>query len=303
LRVFHSDQLEVPLPQGHRFPMAKYRRVREALLSSGVLSPGELHPSGPVPREVLARAHGAAYLDALFGPAGLSDAEQRRLGFPFTPALLLNARAAVGGTLAAARCALEDGLSGNLAGGTHHAFADHGEGYCLFNDVAVAVRQLQAEGAVRRAVVVDLDVHQGNGTAALFAGDETVFTFSMHGEKNFPFRKQPSCRDVGLPDGTGDADYLEALARHLPEVLEAAGADVLFYQAGVDPLAADALGRLSLTHAGLAARDRMVLEAAWRRGLPAVLTLGGGYASPLEATVEAHVGTYRVAKAVAAGAR
>ncbi|MBF5043627.1 histone deacetylase [Aggregicoccus sp. 17bor-14] len=295
MHVFSCDGYEVPLPEGHRFPMGKYRLLRERLLARGVLRPGELHPSEPVAREVLARVHTPGYLDALF-EGRLSEAELRRLGFPWSEALLLRSRASVGGTLAAARAALQEGVAGNLAGGTHHAFPGHGEGYCVFNDIAVAIRALQAEGALERAVVVDLDVHQGNGTAAVFEGDARVFTFSMHGEHNFPFRKQRSSRDVGLPDGTGDADYLEALARHLPEVLEAAGAELLFYQAGVDALAEDALGRLSLSHAGLRERDRSVLEAAWHRGLPVVLTLGGGYAKPLDATLEAHVGTYEVAR-------
>ncbi|MCY1016450.1 histone deacetylase [Pyxidicoccus sp. MSG2] len=297
MRVFHSDSYEVPLPPGHRFPMEKYRLVREALVGRGVLHPGSLTESRPCNREDLEHVHTPRYLDAFF-QGTLTEAEVRRLGFPWSPGLVARSCAAVGGTLEAARAALRDGISGNLAGGTHHGFPDHGEGFCVFNDIAVAIRALQAGGLIRRAVVVDLDVHQGNGTAAIFAGDDSVFTFSMHGEHNFPFRKQPSTRDVGLPDDTGDAGYLDALALHLPEVLDIAGADLLFFQAGVDPLAEDALGRLSLTHAGLRERDRIVLEAARRRGLPAVLTLGGGYAKPLSATIDAHVGTYEVALTV-----
>jgi acetoin utilization deacetylase AcuC-like enzyme len=297
VRVFHSDRFVVPLPPGHRFPMEKYRLLRELLLARGTLQPSQLVESTPVERVHLERVHTARYLDALWHGT-LTEAEVRRLGFPWSPGLLERSRAAVGGTLAAAHQALANGVSGNLAGGTHHGFADHGEGYCVFNDIAVAIRALQAERRIHRAVVVDLDVHQGNGTAAVFADDDSVFTFSMHGEHNFPFRKQPSRLDVGLPDGTGDAGFLEALATHLPEVLERAGADLLFYQAGVDPLAEDTLGRLSLTHAGLRERDRLVLEAARGRGLPVVLTLGGGYAKPLSATLEAHVGTYEVARDV-----
>ena len=297
MRVFSSDTYTVPLPDGHRFPMAKYRLLRELLLARGVLRAEELALAPEASRAELARVHTAGYLDALWG-AGLTDAEQRRLGFPWSAALLANARASTGGTVAAARHALAHGFGANLAGGTHHAFPGHGEGFCVFNDVAVAVRALQAEGLARRAVVVDLDVHQGNGTAACFAGDADVFTFSVHGEKNFPFRKQPSHLDVGLEDGAGDAEYLAVLDAHLPRVLEAAAADVLFYQAGVDALAEDALGRLSLTHAGLRERDRRVFAAARARGLPVVLTLGGGYAKPLGATLEAHVGTYEVARAV-----
>jgi acetoin utilization deacetylase AcuC-like enzyme len=277
--------------------MEKYRLLRELLLERGVLPSSSFSASTPVAREDLERVHTSRYLDALW-TGTLTEAEIRRLGFPWSPELLLRSRASVGGTVGAARAALEDGLSGNLAGGTHHAFADHGEGYCVFNDIAVAIRILQAERRIERAVVVDLDVHQGNGTASIFEGDDSVFTFSLHGEHNFPFRKQRSSRDVGLPDGTGDSAYLDVLATHLPEVLEASGADILFYQAGVDPLAEDALGRLSLTHAGMRERDRLVLEAAWHRGLPLVLTLGGGYAKPITATLEAHVGTYQTALAV-----
>jgi acetoin utilization deacetylase AcuC-like enzyme len=297
MRVFHSDSYEAPLPAGHRFPMEKYRLVREALLERRVLPPHCLLPSSPCSREDLERVHTPRYLDAFFHGT-LTEAELRRLGFPWSPGLLDRSRAAVSGTLEAARSALQDGIAGNLAGGTHHGFPDHGEGFCVFNDIAVAIRALQAERRIRRAVVVDLDVHQGNGTAAIFAADDSVFTFSMHGENNFPFRKQPSSLDVGLPDGTGDAQYLDALALHLPEVLDTAGADLLFFQAGVDPLEQDALGRLSLSHAGLRERDRLVLEAARHRGLPAVLTLGGGYAKPLSATIDAHVGTYEVAMAL-----
>ncbi len=297
MRVFHCDQFVVPLPPGHRFPMEKYRLLRELLLERGVLPPACLEPSSPIEREALERVHTARYLDALWNST-LSEAEVRRLGFPWSEALLTRSLASVGGTVAAARAALDEGLAGNLAGGTHHAFSDHGEGYCVFNDIAVAIRVLQAEKRIERAVVVDLDVHQGNGTAAVFEDDESVFTFSMHGEYNFPFRKQRSSRDVGLPDGTGDTAYLDALATHLPEVIEASGADIVFYQAGVDPLEEDALGRLSLSHQGLRERDRLVLEAAWHRGLPIVLTLGGGYAKPISATLEAHVGTYETARRV-----
>lgn len=297
MRVYYSDQFIVPLPDGHRFPIRKYRMLREVLLERGVLKLAELVESVPVDRECLERVHTPAYLDALF-EGRLTEAEIRRMGFPWTEGLLTRSRASVGGTLAAARHALGHGFAGNLAGGTHHAFADHGEGYCVFNDIAVAIRTLQAERRISRAVIIDLDVHQGNGTASIFADDDAVFTFSMHGEYNFPFRKQRSSRDVGLPDGVGDADYLAALEQHLPEVLEAAGADLVFYQGGVDALEEDTLGRLAMTHAGLRERDRLVFEAAWHRGLPVVTTLGGGYARPIEATVDAHVGTYEVARLI-----
>ena len=297
LRVFHHDRYEMALPPGHRFPQAKYRLLRERLVALRAVEPGELREAEPISRDELFSAHDAAYVDAVFAGT-LAPAALRALGLPWSEALVLRSRASVGGTVAAARHALSHGVGANLGGGTHHAFRDRGEGYCVFNDVAVAVRLLQAEGLARRAVVVDLDVHQGNGTAAIFAGDPDVFTFSMHGAKNFPFRKQRSSRDVELPDGAGDAEYLEALRRHLPEVLDAARAEICFYQAGVDPLAEDQLGRLSLTHGGLRERDKLVLEACWGRDLPVVITLGGGYAKPIELSVDAHAGTYLVANQV-----
>jgi len=277
--------------------MGKYRLLREALLASGVLQTDELVPAEPVDVEALLRVHTPRWVRAMLENR-VTEPEQRRLGFPWSPELVVRSRAAVGGTCAAAVRALAEGIGGNLAGGTHHAFADHGEGYCVFNDIAVSIRALQAAGSIGRALVVDLDVHQGNGTAAIFEGDTQVFTFSMHGEHNFPFRKQRSSLDIGLPDGAGDEVYLDVLARHLPPVLEVARPDLLYYQAGVDPLAEDTLGRLSLTHAGLEARDTFVLEAARRSGVPVVVTLGGGYARPLEATVRAHIGTYRAARRV-----
>src|SRR4029077_21095111 len=203
VRVFHSDHHVVPLPAGHRFPMGKYRLLREALLASGVRQATELVPAEPVELAALLRVHTPRWVRAV-AEDGLTEAETRRLGFPWSPQLVLRSRAAVGGTCAAAERALVEGIGGNLAGGTHHAFPDHGEGYCVFNDIAVSVRALQAAGSIRRALVVDLDVHQGNGTAAVFATDPDVFTFSMHGEHNFPFRKQRSTLDVGLPDGAGD---------------------------------------------------------------------------------------------------
>ena len=297
MRVFHCDSHQVPLPAGHRFPMPKYRLLREALVASGLLMPEELAAAEPVSAEALALVHTERYVQAVL-TGGLNEAEVRRLGFPWSEGLVRRTLASVGGTCAAADVALEEGFAGNLAGGTHHAFADHGEGFCVFNDIAVSIRLLKAQRRVSRAAVVDLDVHQGNGTAALFAEDTSVFTFSIHGQNNFPFRKQPSSLDVGLADGTNDEAYLDALYRHLPRVLDAARPDIIYYQAGVDPLAEDTLGRLSLTSAGLETRDRFVFESAQRRGLPLVLTLGGGYARPLQQSVRAHLGTYRAARAV-----
>ncbi len=276
--------------------MPKYRLLRERLVATGILGHDDLEESGVVDRGSLLLAHTPDYVDAVFS-GGLSDADQRRLGFPWSEGLLARSRASVFGTVAAAYAALRDGLAGNLAGGTHHAAADRGSGFCVFNDIAVAARALQREGRIDRALVVDLDVHQGDGTAAIFAGDESVFTFSMHGAKNFPFRKQRSSLDVELPDGCGDGEYIAALERTLPGVLDRARADLVFFQAGVDPLQYDLLGRLKLSLDGLRTRDRIVCTAVRDRGLPLVLTLGGGYAKPIELSVDAHAGTWREARA------
>jgi len=296
VRAFFSDTYELPLPPGHRFPMPKYKLLRERLVGSGVLAAEDLEESDLVDRASLLFAHTPEYVEAIF--SGTLDVEaERQLGFPWSEGLVARSRASVQGTVAAARAALRDGAAGNLAGGTHHASAGHGAGFCVFNDIAVAARTLQREGAIDRAVVVDLDVHQGDGTAAIFAGDDSVFTFSMHGAKNFPFRKQRSSLDVDLPDGCADAEYLDALDRHLPVALDRARADILFFQAGVDPLEHDSLGRLKLSLCGLRERDRRVARTARERGIPLVLTLGGGYARPISLSVEAHAGTWVEARA------
>jgi acetoin utilization deacetylase AcuC-like enzyme len=295
VRVFHCDRYRIALPPGHRFPMAKYTLLRERLLERGLVAAAELRESKPIDIGALRLAHTDAYVDAMIDGT-LAPADERRLGFPWSEALVLRSRASVYGTVAAARQALEDGVAGNLAGGTHHAFADRGAGFCVFNDIAIAIRALQRERRIARAAVIDLDVHQGDGTAAIFEGDDSVFTLSLHGAKNFPFRKQRSRLDVELPDGCGDTEYLSKLEQQLGGALE--GAEIVFFQAGVDPLKEDTLGRLDLTLDGLRRRDRLVLEAAKARRLPIVLTLGGGYARPLELSIEAHAGTYREARAV-----
>jgi acetoin utilization deacetylase AcuC-like enzyme len=297
VRAFFSDTYEMPLPPGHRFPLPKYRLVRARLLEEGVLGADELEESGVIDRPSLLLAHTPQYLDAVFSGT-LPEPEQRRLGFRWSEALVARSRASVFGTVAAARAALDDGVAGNLAGGTHHAYADHGTGFCVFNDIAVAARTLQREGLIDRALVVDLDVHQGDGTAAIFAGDESVFTFSMHGAKNFPFHKQRSSLDVELRDGCLDVEYLSALEANLPEVIDRSRPQILFFQAGVDPLEGDALGRLKLSLEGLRMRDRIVALAARERGIPLVLTLGGGYAKPIALSVAAHVGTWRETRSV-----
>ncbi|MCC6998213.1 MAG: histone deacetylase [Deltaproteobacteria bacterium] len=304
MQLFACDQHEVTLPPGHRFPMGKYGRLRRELLARGLVAAADLHDADPISRRDLERVHDPGYVGAVL--AGTVDPRmQRAIGLPWSPALVARSLASVGGTLAAARAALQDGIAGNLAGGTHHAFRDRGAGFCVWNDLAVAAATLLDSGAssgvsasaVRRVLIIDVDVHQGDGTAAIFADDPRVFTLSLHGARNFPFRKQHSTLDVELPDGTGDDAYLAALAPALEQGL-ACHPDLVFVQAGVDPLRGDKLGRLALTHAGLRARDRSILGLTHRLGLPTVLTLGGGYAEPLDDTVLAHLGTYEEARAI-----
>jgi len=278
LKVSHHPDYFLPLPSGHPFPMAKYTLVYDLLRERGLLPAESILIPEEADREDLARVHTADYLQRLFD-TGLSAAEQRALGVPWTPRLLRRSRLAVQGTLLATRAALREGRAGNLAGGTHHAFADHGEGFCVLNDVAITIRRLQHETLIHNALVIDLDVHQGNGTAAIFEGDESVFTFSMHGERNYPSRKMRSSLDVGLPDGVDDVSYLEELARHLPLLTSRFRPDVIFYLAGVDVAAGDRYGRFALSDQGIRARERQVIDFADQLGLPLVITLAGGYAS------------------------
>jgi acetoin utilization deacetylase AcuC-like enzyme len=239
------------------------------------------------------RVHDRAYAQE-FLSGEIRPELMRRIGFPWSPQLVVRTLASVGGTLAATTAALEDGWSGTLAGGTHHAYAAEGSGFCVFNDLAIAIHELRARNRCPRAAVIDLDVHQGDGTAALFAKDPNVWTFSAHGRNNFPFRKKYSTVDIEFGDGTGDNDYLTALRESLPRIMEFRP-DIVFFQAGVDPLAEDTLGKLSLSRVGLAARDRLVFETVKRLGVPLVITLGGGYANPIEHTVEAHAQTFLLA--------
>lgn len=295
MQAFYADHFVLPLPAGHRFPMPKYRLLRERI--DGL--PGlEMQQALPASEGELALAHTPRYISAVF-EGTLSEAQQREIGFPWSEAMVARSRRSVGATIAAARAALDTGVAANLAGGTHHASADKGGGYCVFNDVAVAARLMQAEWhrthrALLRVAVIDLDVHQGNGTAAIFADDPTVFTLSMHGEKNFPFRKEPSDLDVDLPDGCGDAQYLEALDAALAELWarhDAAPPGLVFYLAGADPHEGDRLGRLKLTTAGLAERDRRVLAAVRERRIPVALSMAGGYGRVIEDTVQIQFNT------------
>jgi acetoin utilization deacetylase AcuC-like enzyme len=290
LRLYYCDHHQIPLPEGHRFPLRKYRMLRERLHSTGGF---DLQPAPTATPRTIELAHDPSYVRE-FLAGTLTAQAQRRIGFPWSQGLADRTLASTGGTVQAARDALLHGISGGLAGGTHHAFRSEGAGFCVFNDIAVAIRALQQEGLIRSAAIVDLDVHQGDGTAAIFEGDPDVLTLSLHGANNFPFRKQRSSLDVELADGTEDAEYLARLEEALPAIWDFAP-EMVFFQAGVDALKTDRLGRLALTHAGLAERDRMVLEGALLRDLPIVITLGGGYSEPIEATVEAHAATFGIA--------
>ncbi|MEN2981110.1 MAG: histone deacetylase [Thermus sp.] len=289
MRAYSTAHLPLDLPQGHPFPLYKYRGVAEAL--RGLLP---VLPAPEVPREALYLAHQGAYLERLF-TQGLSREESLRLGLPFHPALLRRALHAAGGTLAAAEDALDTGLGLNLSGGTHHAFPDRAEGYSLFNDVAVALAWLRAKrGFGGRALVLDLDAHQGNGTAVFFGEDPLVFTLSLHGERNYPLKKERSDLDVGLPDGTEDGAYLRALEEAL-EVAQAFRPDLVFYNAGVDVLRGDRFGRLALSPEGVRARDLRVYRFVKALGVPLVVVMGGGYNRDPALTVAAHAETYRLA--------
>ncbi len=283
-----------PLPPGHRFPVTKYTRLAERVVTERIASEGAILAPDAVDDDALLRVHEVEYLHAL-RDGTLSEPAIRRLGFPWSSALVERAARAVGGTVAASRHALHHGIAMNLAGGTHHAFAGYGEGFCVFNDVAVAIRALRHERLVRRVAVIDLDVHQGNGTHHIFAGDDDTFTFSMHGAKNFPFRKVPGTLDIELDDGTGDEVYLALLAASLPRVLRDARADLVFFLAGADPHEGDALGRLALTFDGLRRRDRLVIEQCREIGLPIAIVIAGGYGRDVNDTVSIHVATARIA--------
>jgi acetoin utilization deacetylase AcuC-like enzyme len=297
MRAFYSDRYVIALPENHQFPIVKYAMIRQRLDREKTLTPSQVLEPRPACRDEILLVHEAEYYDRLVA-GQLTEREIRRLGLPWSEALVGRSRLSVAGTLEGARAALRDGVAANLGGGTHHAFADHGEGFCVLNDIAVAILVLRAEGLIRRAAVVDCDVHQGNGTAAIFASDPEVFTLSLHGEKNYPLLKQQSTVDVGLADKTEDEEYLSLLSYHLGIVLDRFRPDILFYQSGVDPYRDDRLGRLALTIDGLKRRDLMVFHECRSRSLPCVITLGGGYARRVADTVEAHCNTVRAAREV-----
>jgi acetoin utilization deacetylase AcuC-like enzyme len=290
MKVFYSDQFVLPLPEGHRFPMKKYSMLRERVERDGICGPEDLLVPDPVTDEEILRAHEGAYLKKVISGT-LTDKEMRRIGFPWSERMVERSRRASGGTLGACRAALEEGLAANLAGGTHHAFADRGEGFCVFNDSAIAPRTLRAEGLADKVIVLDTDVHQGNGTASILRGDPNVFTFSIHGAKNYPFHKEESDLDVPLSDGADDEVFLAALSGALDLVLDSATWDLAIFLAGADPFEDDKLGRLRVTKEGLAERDRMVLEGCRERGIPVAVTMAGGYAKRVEDTVDIHLQT------------
>ena len=295
LKVFHTDRFDLPLPPGHRFPIAKYTKLRERVLEAGLVAPHDLLvPDGATEQE-LGRAHTARYIRAVTD-GRLSPRQIRALGFPWSPQLAERSRRSSGATVQACRAALSEGYGVNLAGGTHHAFADRGEGYCVFNDAAVAALAMIAEGRAAGVVILDCDVHQGNGTAAIMADRPDVFTFSVHGEKNYPARKERSDLDIALPDGTGDEDYLAALDQGLKDALGRFSPDLAIYLAGADPFEDDSLGRLSLTKAGLAARDRLAFRHFARAGIPVATAMAGGYARNIEDTVDIHFNSVSVVK-------
>lgn len=281
--VYYGDHHPIPLPPDHKFPIAKYKLLRETLEAEGNC---DLWPAPLADPADLELAHDPAYVKS-FLEGTIEPAAMRRIGFPWSEQLVRRTLASAGGTLAAAADALARGFGANLAGGTHHAFRGEGSGFCVFNDIAIAIRKCG-----RRAAVVDLDVHQGDGTAAIFESDPSVLTVSLHGENNFPFRKRISGIDIGLGDGAGDDEYLRHLAGVLPRVVQFLP-QIVFYQSGVDALAGDRLGRLRLSPEGLRRRDAMVFEMCRLHRLPLVLTLGGGYSDPIEETVKAHASTYR----------
>jgi len=297
MQLSYSDRYYCYIGEGHKFPITKYSRVRDRLVADGTIVAGEIAEPTPAPDDDLVLAHTWDYVKRL--TAGeLTAREVRRLGFPWSEALVVRARSAVAGTLLAARRSLVDGYAGNLAGGTHHAFPDHGEAFCTLNDFAVTIRALRREGLVERVAIVDCDVHQGNANAEIFAADADTFTFSMHGAGNYPLFKKKSSLDIELPKGTDDEEYIRALDSVLPGLLHLFKPDLVLYQAGVDPHENDRLGTLGLTLDGLARRDRFVFEACKDAGVPVVSAMGGGYGRDMEVMVEAHCNTIREARRV-----
>ncbi|MCS7469798.1 histone deacetylase [Stieleria sp. ICT_E10.1] len=303
MRLYYTDHFELPLPPTHRFPMDKYRRLRRHVATSDAHRNDVLLVPPAATDDQLRLCHDTNYI-ARVAEGSLSTPEIRRIGFPWSPKMVQRSRRSTGATIAASRSALADGIAANLAGGTHHAFADAGEGYCVFNDAAVAIRTLQSESLIKRACVIDLDVHQGNGTASILAADASAITMSMHGAKNFPLRKVPSDLDVPLDDGTDDDAYLEKLSQALGTLdrWRADGEfDLAIYLAGADPYVGDRLGRMRLSKSGLAERDRAVLQWCTDRTIPVAIAMSGGYAPDIDEIVSIHAATLQIASGLAAG--
>lgn len=295
MKLFYCDEFVLPLPPGHRFPMEKYRLLRERLAASGEFAANDFIIPPAASFAELTRAHAPDYVLRV-ERGELSAADIRAVGFPWSPQMVERSKRSSGATIAACRAALAEGAAANLAGGTHHAFYDRGEGFCVFNDAAIAARAMQAEGRVEQVLVIDADVHQGNGTAAILAGDDSVFTFSIHGANNFPFSKEQSDLDIELEDATGDLAYEQALARGLGQSLSAISPQLVVYLAGADPYEGDRLGRLKLSKAGLLKRDEMVFSACRERSVPVAIAMAGGYAREIADTVDIHANTILAAR-------
>jgi acetoin utilization deacetylase AcuC-like enzyme len=297
MKVAFAPVYKYRLPEGHRFPMEKYELLPEQLLYDGTLTKENFfHPQFLSEDDIL-RVHTREYWQKLKDQS-FSRKEERKIGFPMRKDLVVRGRYIARGTYECALHALDDGLSLNIAGGTHHAYPNHGEGFCVFNDIALAIRLLLHEKKIRKALIVDLDVHQGNGNAAIFSSEERVFTFSMHGEKNYPLRKEKSDLDIPLPDGTTGSQYLPLLEDTLPRLIDQVQPDILFYQSGVDVIAADKLGRLALSVSECSERDGIVFQTAFQHHLPVVTTMGGGYAPRIAHIIDAHANTFRVGKEI-----
>ena len=296
MQVFYTPRYYADIGQGHVFPIRKFELVRDKLLAEGTLQPAELIEPEPANLADVLLVHTEDYVSRLCS-GDLTKKELRRLGLPWSESLVRRSFYATGGTIAAAQAALSEGYGSNLAGGTHHSFADRGEGFCVLNDVAIAIRALRARNLFRRAAIVDCDVHQGNGTATIFAGDRDTFTFSMHGANNYPLFKAQSSLDVELPDGTSDEEYLDSLAKHLPVVFSH-DPEIVFYLAGADPYSGDKLGRLCVSIEGLCDRDAFVLRKCYEREVPVVTVMSGGYGKDINDTTEIHCNTIRMVKEV-----
>jgi acetoin utilization deacetylase AcuC-like enzyme len=297
LKIAWSENYAHHLPEGHRFPMEKYELLPRQLLYEGTISAANIFAPAPLQEEIILQTHDANYWQRL-RDLELTPAEVRRTGFPHNAALIQREKVIMQGTLDCARYSLQYGVSMNIAGGTHHAYTDRGEGFCLLNDIAIAANQLLAESAVEQVLVVDLDVHQGNGTAQIFKDNSSVFTFSMHGDKNYPLRKEASDLDIALLDGIEDGAYLKILRNELPKLIDSVAPDFIFFQSGVDVLATDKLGRLGMSIEGCRARDRIVLEACKRDSIPVCVSMGGGYSKEIKHIIDAHANTFRLAQEI-----